>query len=97
MVFASFSRFPNSLIRAVPVLCHIAAKTEQCFLRHTVQAPCVLSVLRSRFNHFSVNVKLKLLSGAIADTHWTRTKISREVLDFSFLGRDLSEHGVENP
>src|SRR5205807_6576000 len=90
-------RFPDTFVGTIPILRHILSKTDQRFLGGPIEALPILSILRSRLNDFSINVKLQLLPRTISDAHRARTEIPVQIFQFSFRRSDLSKNGVQNP
>ena len=87
------SWLPYPFVGAIPVGCNVLSEAYQNFLCSAVKMSMPLCILGRSFYHFAVNIKLKLMSRPVTNSHRPRTEVAREI-QFVFPWRHLTKHVV---
>ena len=91
------SRFPDSLVRRIPMLDHVVSKPDQRLLHLAIQLAAVKCELGGGIHDLSINIKLQLIASRVADAHRPGAAISPQNFRLALLGWAISVKGVNNP
>src|SRR5438270_9254584 len=93
---APAARLPYTLVGSTPVVYHVVAKADEHLLHLAIEMATVIRVLRGGVNHLTIDIELKLITRAIADTNRLRSAVTGEILEFSLLRRLFAIHRVKH-
>ena len=76
MILPSRPRFPDTLVRLIPILGYEVSEADQRVAHIVIEFPTVERELRGRIDHLAINVELQLFPRGISYAHRPRSTIS---------------------